>query len=157
MSSTARTLDMGMQWSWSLNTTDPGTKVTIRLTDTASGMVFAKIELTPDLLASAMSSLYTHVPVEILSEDLMSRVGKQMVHDAIDFPEEFKSVYGEPSPEMVAYAEQAKEDGNWDTVSWGRHNYGWSLHGRRWVAAAAIQGEPSATGDTTTPGFAGYR
>lgn len=131
-----RTLDMGMQWSWRRNPTDPGTAVTIRLTDTASGMVFAEIALTPALLTDAMSSLYTHVPVEIIPERLESRIGKRMVHDDIAFPEEFKNVYAsKPSPEMNAYAEQAKTDGGWDVVTWTRHNYGWGLRGRRWVAS----------------------
>lgn len=108
---------------------------TLTLTDKTSGIRVLELDLEGDALTRLLSGSGATVDVELIGDDLYRNVGKRFVIGKIDFDhsqDPTKRSLKSPTPEMIAFAEEAIIREGWESFRWQLHNYGWSLSGHRY-------------------------
>lgn len=130
-------IQIGVQMTFPSGGNREGRTVNFRFEDRNSNMEVLTFEMSAEQFTSMISGLYLgDVDATIIGEELFCRVGKRAENMKVDAPEELtKGAYGSPSQAMDEFTEKwLAENPEWELASWYRHNFGWVLTARRWVA-----------------------
>lgn len=157
-------LPMEVRISFGHSNVDNAYIPTITITDRVSHTSLVEVALDEAQLTQLLAGAQVIAPGSLISAALYGRqVGKRMEILRVppeDWPEHFdvrmngireKGTYTEkPTDEMRKWAQWHMEATGYQTWEWTRHNYGWSLLFRRWVATTeeerAERADPHFTG-----------
>lgn len=130
---TQRQLPVAIRWGWVLGGGRRSKTARLTISDEASGVLLADIELLPEQVVDILGCTYTVVPATVASQEELGRVGKTYTHEDVPYPKDIIGYGRKPNEQMNAFAAAVKDEHGFHVVSWTSTNSGWKLTGARWV------------------------